>query len=435
MFEGGIEPDTASAHAIGLLATAIDALTAVDLTTLSRDELLGLTRAVETHRRRLPVVDHRIVAELESRGVAFELGCTSTAALLRTALRLAPADAKARVSAAADLGPRRAVSGEALPPLFACLAAAQAEGAVSTQHAKVIVDAIDELPAQAQVEYAVAVEERLVADARVFDPAQLCRLARRIVAIIDPDGTLADDRHHERRRGAALSHNGDGSGELSAHLTPSALAVWEAVLDPLAAPQPTDETGRDSRAPAQRLHDALLDAGQRLLRSGELPACGGIPATVIVTMTLDELEARSGFTATSHGGLLSVPDALALAAEAEVIPVVLNDSGGVLSHGRARRTASAVQRLALIARDGGCSFPGCDRPPEWTQAHDVVHWADGGATDVENMTLLCGFHHREFERRGWAVTMIDGSPNWIPPPWIDPDRTPRRNTMHRIAVS
>jgi hypothetical protein len=435
MFEGGIGPESAAAHAAGMLGTAIDALAALDLTALSRDELVGLTRAVETQRRRLPVVDHRLVAELDSRGVAFELGCASTAALLRTALRLAPADAKARVTAAADLGPRRAMSGEALPPLFTRVAAAQAEGVISTQHAKVIVDAIDELPAQVQAEHGAGIEERLVADARAFDPAQLCRLARRIVAIIDPDGTLADDRHHERRRDATLSHNRDGSGELRAHLTPTALAVWEAVLDPLAAPQPNDETGRDGRTPAQRRHDALLDAGRRLLRSGELPACGGIPATVIVTMTLDELEARSGFATTSHGGLLSVPDALALAAEAEVIPVVLSDSGGVLSHGRARRTASAAQRLALVARDGGCTFPGCDRPPEWTQAHHVVHWADGGATDLENLTLLCGFHHRAFDRCGWAVTMIDSIPNWIPPPWIDPDRTPRRNTMHLAVVS
>lgn len=434
MFEGGIEPDSAAARAVGRLATAIDALTMLDLTRLDRDELLALARAVETQRRRLPVADHRIVAELDSRSVAFELGCASTAALLRAALRLAPADAKARVRAAADLGSRRTVSGEALAPLFACVAAAQAEGAISAQHATVIVDAIDELPGQAQAEHAAAIEERLVADARTFDPTQLCRLARRIVAIIDPDRTLADVRHHERRRSAVLSHNSDGSGELRAHLTPGALAVWEAVLDPLAAPQPDDEAGRDTRTPTQRLHDALLDAGRRLLRSGELPACGGIPATVIVTMTLDELESRIGLATTSHGGLLSVSDALALAAEADVVPVVLSDSGGVLSHGRARRTASAAQRLALAARDGGCTFPGCDRPPEWTQAHHVVHWADGGATDLENLTLVCGFHHREFERSGWAVAMIDGVPNWIPPPWIDPCRTPTRNTMHLTSV-
>ena len=149
MFEEGIEPGTAASHAAGLLATAIEALTALDLTTLHRDELLGLARAIETQRHRLPVVDHRLVAELDSRGVAFELGCASTASLLRAALRLTPADAKARVSAAADLGPRRAMSGEALPPLFARVAAAQAEGAISTRHANVIVDAIDELLVQA----------------------------------------------------------------------------------------------------------------------------------------------------------------------------------------------------------------------------------------------------------------------------------------------
>jgi len=60
---------------------------------------------------------------------------------------------------------------------------------------------------------------------------------------------------------------------------------------------------------------------------------------------------------------------------------------------------------------------------------------DEGTDALANMTLKCSFHHREFERCGWAVTMIDGIPNWIPPPWIDPDRTPIRNTMHLAVVS
>ncbi len=68
MFEGGIEPDTAAARAVGLLRTAVDALTTLDLTMLDREALLGLARAVETQRCRLPVVDHRLVAELDSRG-------------------------------------------------------------------------------------------------------------------------------------------------------------------------------------------------------------------------------------------------------------------------------------------------------------------------------------------------------------------------------
>jgi hypothetical protein len=102
----------------------------------------------------------------------------------------------------------------------------------------------------------------------------------------------------------------------------------------------------------------------------------------------------------------------------------------VLHLGRARRTATAGQRLALAARDGGCSFPACDRPPDWCESHHVTPWTDGGPTDVNNLTLVCGFHHREHAKRGWAVYMVDGLPEWIPPRWIDPQQTPRRNITH-----
>ena len=433
MFEEQVEPATPVGHAVGLLTAAVDALVGLDLSTLSRDELLALVRAVEVQRRRLPVIDHALIAELNARGTAVEVGCASTAALLRTMLRLRPVEAKARVAAAADLGPRRAVSGTPLPPLFGRVAEAQAQGVISAAHAKVITDAVDELPAAVEAEHGPAIEERLVREAGSFDPIQLATLARRITATLDPDGVLTAERDHQRRRGATLHANRDGSGELTAHLTPTALAVWQTVLDPLAAPAPSDDEP-DPRSPAQRRHDALLDAGQRLVRTGELPNSGGIPATVIITMTLSDLETRTGFATTSHGGLLSIDDALHLADEAKVIPVVLSETGGILSYGRVRRVASEGQRLALIARDGGCSFPACDAPPHWCQAHHIVPWAAGGRTDLGNLSLLCGFHHREFDRRGWTITMVDDHPSWTPPPWIDPTQTPQRNTMHMTGA-
>ena len=315
MFEGQVEPATPAGHAVGLLAAAVDALIELDLGTLSRDDLLALVRAIEVQRRRLPVIDHALVTELDSRGTAFEAGCANTAALLRTMLRLRPAEAKARVAAAADLGPRRALSGAPLPPLFAEVARAQAEGSISPAHASVITETVHALPAAVQAEHGPAIEERLVHEAASFDPTQLAGLARRITATLDPDGILTTERDHQRRRGATLRANRDGSGELSAHLTPAALAVWQAVLDPLAAPAPSNDDEPDPRSPAQRRHDGLLDAGQRLLRSGDLPACGGIPATVIITMTLDQLETRTGLATTAHGGLLSIDDALHLAAK------------------------------------------------------------------------------------------------------------------------
>ena len=433
MFEQQVEAGPAAGLAVGLLTAAVDALVDLDLSTLSRDELLALVRAVEVQRRRLPVIDHALIGELTARGTAFETGCANTAALLRTMLRLRPAEAKARVAAAADLGPRRAMSGAPLPPLFEQVACAQAEGSISPAHATVITDTVDSLPAAVQAEHAAAVEERLVHDAQSFDPLQLTTLARRISATLNPDGVLTAERDHQRRRSATLRAHQDGSGELTAHLTPTALAVWQAVLDPLAAPAPTEDDP-DPRSPAQRHHDALLDAGQRLLRTADLPNNGGVPATVIITMTLDQLETRTGLATTSHGGLLSINDALHLATEARVIPTVLNDTGGILTYGRTRRTASAGQRLALTARDGGCSFPTCDVPPQWCQAHHLTPWATDGPTNLDNLTLLCGHHHREFAKRGWTITITNGLPHWTPPPWIDPTQTPRRNTMRMTGA-
>src|SRR5437762_2047264 len=86
------------------------------------------------------------------------------------------------------------------------------------------------------------------------------------------------------------------------------------------------------------------------------------------------------------------------------------------------RIYTAGQRLAMIARDKGCSIPGCTAPPLWCQAHHVVDHADGGPTSVANGTLLCGPHHRDHARLGWKGVMIDGVPHWIPPPWIDPEQ-------------
>jgi hypothetical protein len=411
------------------LAAAVDALLELDLTQLDRDELLELVRGVEVQRRRLPVLDHALIAELDVRGVAGEFAARDTRTLVREVLRLSPREAKARYEAAVDLGPRRSLSGEALPPLLPIVVAAQADGLISAEHARVIGKTIEALPAPVEAEHGAEVEARLVADAGRFDPSVVARIGRHLLELLDPDGALTDDARQERRRHASLTNNRDGSGELHAHLTPAALARWQAVLDPLAAPRPAEDGQPDPRTPGQRLHDALADAAGLLLASDGLPPSGGTPATVLLTMTLDQLESRTGLVTTAHGGTITVDEALRLAGQAEIIPIVL-DKAGILAYGHARRTASTSQRFALAARDRGCSFPGCDAPPGWTQTHHIREWADGGTTDLDNLTLICGHHHREHARRGWTVTIRHGMPWWTPPEHADPTQTPTRNTIH-----
>src|SRR6478736_6428309 len=374
--------------ALGHLAAAREQLTGVDLAALSGDELLELLTALEVDARRRAAVGYAVVAELAARGIAAELGCASTAVLLSERLRIARREAAGRVRLAVELGHRRAMSGQPLPAKFPLVAAAVAQGAIGDRHAALICRTIDGLP-DAVLEQAGAVEATLVEHARILNPDQLAVLTRTVRACLDPDGVLTAERDHDRHRHATLTTLPDGSGRLQACLTGEATAVWQTILNTLARPLPDGDRGEpDRRSPGQRRHDALLDAGQRLLRAGSLPDAGGTPATVLLTLTLDQVESRTGLVTTAHGGRISVPQALRIAAEADIMPIVVGDAGGVLGYGLTRRTASTGQRRALAARDRGCSFPGCDRPPDWCETHHVTPWVDGGRTDLHNLTLV-----------------------------------------------
>jgi hypothetical protein len=148
-------------------------------------------------------------------------------------------------------------------------------------------------------------------------------------------------------------------------------------------------------------------------------------------MTLETLEQRLGSTAAmlDWAGPISAATARRLACDARVIPVVLGSAGEPLDVGRSSYPVTLPIWRALVARDGGCAFHGCGRPPEWTEAHHIVHWEDGGETSVTNCCLLCDHHHRVVHHQGWDVQLVNGVIHVIPPPWIDPDRVPRRNTQ------
>jgi len=106
-----------------------------------------------------------------------------------------------------------------------------------------------------------------------------------------------------------------------------------------------------------------------------------------------------------------------------------------LDVGRTHRLFTAALRRALVLRDRGCAFPGCSRPPSWCDGHHIIHWADGGPTGLDNGVLLCGHHHRQIHADehtdGWSIQAVPGGrPLFIPPAHVDPDRRPRRNTVH-----
>jgi hypothetical protein len=114
----------------------------------------------------------------------------------------------------------------------------------------------------------------------------------------------------------------------------------------------------------------------------------------------------------SNGAPVTVETALRLCCDAAVGRVVMRGPSELLDLGRRTRVVSAAQRRALAHRDGGCVFPGCDRKPQWTDAHHVRHWTRGGATDLDNLCLLCRRHHVMVHEGGWALARDPATDRW-----------------------
>ncbi|GAA4817526.1 HNH endonuclease signature motif containing protein [Tomitella cavernea] len=128
---------------------------------------------------------------------------------------------------------------------------------------------------------------------------------------------------------------------------------------------------------------------------------------------------KSGWT--GHHGAMSTSVLRRMACDAAVTPILVDGRGTPLDLGRTVRLASRAQRRALAARDRGCAFPGCTRPIAWTDAHHIIHWADGGPTDLDNLVLLCTAHHRAVHNDGWNIAMSEHRrPVFRPPSDIDP---------------
>jgi hypothetical protein len=132
-----------------------------------------------------------------------------------------------------------------------------------------------------------------------------------------------------------------------------------------------------------------------------------------------------------YGQRISAATARRISCDAKVIPVVLGGDGEPLDVGRAQRTVPLGIRRALVARDRGCSFPGCDRPPGLCEAHHVIHWADLGESSIQNCCLLCSMHHQQVHLQGWDITIQGGRVEFRPPAIIDPDRRPLTNPLRR----
>jgi hypothetical protein len=414
---------------------------------LTNPERLGLLEVLEHQTRRLQVPGHQLINQLAQQATPDELGGKLSRAL-SDRLRISRAESARRVAEAGDLGPRRALTGEQLEPRLPATAIAQRDGAIGAGHVAVIRDFFGQLPHWVDVETQALAEQELAQRATEFRPEQVRKLADRLAYCLNPDGNFSDvDR--ARRRGLMLGKQElDGMSRLSGWLTPEARATIEAVLAKLAAPgmcNPDDLTPvidgapgeeaiqRDSRSATQRNHDGLQAALRAVLASGELGQHNGLPATIIVTATLEELQAAAGTAHTGGGTLLPMRDVIRMAAHAHHYLAVFENGRPVSLH-HARRLASPGQRIVLYAKDRGCSAPGCEVPGYLCEVHHIDDYATCHTTDMDNLTFACGPHHRLLRPGGWKTRKrADGDTEWIPPPHLDRGQ-PRINTFHHCET-
>ena len=192
------------------------------------------------------------------------------------------------------------------------------------------------------------------------------------------------------------------------------------------------ETGMFDPYP-QRMADGLVELASETTGDGS-----HVPAQITVHADLTALvSSEYQITETELGSLLANETARRLSCDSLVECAVFyrNQPLGV---GRNSRTVPRWLRRQLWDRDGGCQFPGCGRT-QWVHAHHVVHWAQGGATDLDNLILLCGFHHRFLHEHGWTIASThrgfefskpDGS---VYPP-APPELHPRLRALVDISI-
>ena len=296
-------------------------------------------------------------------------------------------------------------------PTLPATATAYERGELSPQHASVVARSVEHV-ARGGGDAELA-EKLLLHEAGGRDPRDLLRYGLGLLHRLAPREMEAEEERRHRRRYLRLAEAFDGGYELEGYLDPVAGARFKSALDGVMGPRARG----DERTPGQRRADALDELVTRVLDSGGLPVRGGQRPHLTITATVETLCAEPGAPAAllDWGFPISGTALRRIARDAEITPILVDGKGDPLHVGRQYRTATRKMRKALAERDRRCVWPGCDRPPEWTQGDHGVPWAQGGETNVEDMRLLCTPHHQRLGR-GWRLERLPDRRYVVHPP-------------------
>jgi len=259
-----------------------------------------------------------------------------------------------------------------------------AEGALSLDQ----VDAISKLAT-------LETEEVVISECLGLSNAALDRAARRA----DPPST-ADAVDGSRERWLSIQYTLDGiRGHMNADLQGAEMSLVESAIREKADRIPVNpESGIFDPYP-QRMADGLVELA---ITSSDEHGSG--LAQITVHADLDALTEDSETTGVSElegGPVIANETARRLSCDA-LVECTVYDHARTLGIGRRSRLVPAWLRRQLWYRDGGCQFPGCGSRL-FVHAHHRTHWADGGPTDLCNLILLCGYHHRFLHEHGWRI--------------------------------
>ncbi|QMU96894.1 DUF222 domain-containing protein [Microbacterium esteraromaticum] len=283
--------------------------------------------------------------------------------------------------------------------------------------------------------------EQLIAECSARSLEELRNSARAIRDRLDPDGAHRRFLERHERRSFRLWTDADGNRRGSFLFDDEGGLLAETVLASALRPrrggprfvdsserERADELSRDERTNDQLAYDLFVD----VLRAGALADAetvfGTRQAGVRLVQVVDGAGTAAG-AAHSEDGLVALP---AEAADQRIcdngyVPVAVDACGNPLDVGREHRLFTPRQRIALAVRDGGCRWPGCDRPPSYCEAHHIDQWhRDQGRTDIDRGILLCRFHHMNLHHHGWRLSRAGKDDFVLHPPGTRPGRGPTR---------
>ncbi len=293
---------------------------------------------------------------------------------------------------------------EALDRRWGQVADALGAGDLNVAQAVVITRALDDLPRpRIAPEVLAEAEAHLVAEAAHHGPRELRVLGRKILEVVAPEDyedeegrrLEAEERRARERTSLSSKSLGDGTTRFVIRVPDAVAARLRTYLEAFTSPRHDRPGGGEAaRIPAFRRMGAAFCSFLEAADPRRLPAHGGDATTVIVTISLEDLQKELAAAGLATGDRISASEVRRLACTAEIIPAVLGEKSEVLDLGRGSRFFKPAQRKAMIIRDQECRAEGCTIPAAWCEGHHwKLPWARGGRTDLDDGVLLCPWHH------------------------------------------